>query len=54
MLQRHGEAVQDWDRAIELDDGRKKTELQQSRARSLILGGLKQNPIWPLLWGWPR
>ena len=37
MLQRHAEAVQDWDRAIELDDGRDKAELQQSRARSRIL-----------------
>jgi serine/threonine protein kinase/tetratricopeptide (TPR) repeat protein len=54
MLQRHGAAVQDWDRAIELDDGEHKAEFQQSRTRSLILGGLNQDPVWPLLGSWPR
>jgi tetratricopeptide (TPR) repeat protein len=54
MLHRHAEAVQDWDRAIELDDGQDKAALQKARARSLILSVLNQNPAWPLLWGWPR
>src|SRR5207244_359632 len=37
LLQRHGEAVTDWDRAIELDAGADKAELQKGRARSLLL-----------------
>jgi tetratricopeptide (TPR) repeat protein len=54
MLNRHAEAVQDWDRAIEVDDGRDKTKLRQLRARSQLLSGLNQHPAWPLLWGWPQ
>jgi eukaryotic-like serine/threonine-protein kinase len=53
-LHRHGEAVTDWDRAIELADRSDKAEFEQARARSQVLAALTADPAWHLLWGWPR
>jgi tetratricopeptide (TPR) repeat protein len=54
QLGRHDEAIQDYDRAIEQTPQAKRAELCSLRTQSLLQGGLSQQLVWPLLWGWPR
>jgi serine/threonine protein kinase/tetratricopeptide (TPR) repeat protein len=54
LLQRHDAAVRDWDRAIELSQGPDKPKFEYRRQQSRILGVMRRDPLWQLLWCWPK
>ena len=54
VLRRHDDALRDWDRAIALSDGPDKADFEEHRLASSILGILRRESAWQLLWGLPK